>query len=112
LVVSGEIDAIAPPDHAPDRLAGLPSPARAAIVHLAFTDLCLLGADRGGSLAIARAHGVAVPEMIATLATDGCRPSDAPFAITAPTIRALTTAVLEETLLLGGPWQDFVRVDA
>ena len=81
-------------------------------MHLAFTDLCLLGADRGGSLAIARAHGVAVPEMIATLATDGCRPSDAPFAITAPTIRALTTAVLEETLLLGGPWQDFVRVDA
>lgn len=102
LIMSGETDGIAPPSRAPDRLADLPSPARAAIVrgggHLAFTDLCLLGADRGGSLAIARAHGVKVPEMIATLATDGCRPTDAPFATTAPTIRALTTGVLEETL--------------
>jgi fermentation-respiration switch protein FrsA (DUF1100 family) len=102
LVITGETDGIAPPSRAPDRLAGLPSPARAAIVrgagHLAFTDLCLLGADRGGSLAIARAHGVKIPDMIATLATDGCRPSDAPFATTAPTIRALTIGVLEETL--------------
>ena len=102
LIMNGETDGIAPPSRAPDRLADLPAPARAAIVrgagHLAFTDLCLLGADRGGSLAIARAHGVEIPEMIATLATDGCRPTDAPFATTAPTIRALTTGVLEETL--------------
>ncbi len=102
LIMNGETDGIAPPSRAPDRLADLPSPARAAIVrragHLAFTDLCLLGADRGGSLAIARAHGVKIPEMIATLATDGCRPTDAPFATTAPPIRALTTGVLEETL--------------
>lgn len=102
LVITGETDGIAPPNRAPDRLAELPAPARAAIVrgagHLAFTDLCLLGADRGGSLAIARAHGVKIPEMIAILATDGCRPTDAPFATTAPAIRALTTGVLEETL--------------
>jgi hypothetical protein len=102
LIMSGETDGIAPPSRAPDRLADLPVPARAAIVrragHLAFTDLCLLGADRGGSLAIARAHGVEIPEMIATLATDGCRPTDAPFATTAPAIRALTAGVLEETL--------------
>jgi len=102
LIMNGETDSIAPPSRAPDRLADLPSPARAAIVrragHLAFTDLCLLGADRGGSLAIARAHGVKIPEMIVTLATDGCRTTDAPFATTAPTIRALTTGVLEETL--------------
>ncbi len=102
LSISGETDGIAPPSRAPDRLADLPSPARAAIVrragHLAFTDLCLLGADRGGSLAIARAHGVNIPEMIATIATDGCRATDAPFATTAPAIRALTTGALEETL--------------
>lgn len=102
LIMSGETDGIALPSRAPDRLAGLPAPARAAIVrgagHLAFTDLCLLGVDRGGSLAIARAHGVKIPEMVATLATDGCRPTDAPFATTAPAILALTTGVLEETL--------------
>ncbi len=102
LIMNGETDGIAPPSRAPDRLAGLPSPARAAIVrgagHLAFTDLCQLGADRGGMLAIARAHGVNIPDMIVTLATDGCRPTDAPFATTAPAIRALTAGVLEETL--------------
>ena len=66
--------------------------------HLAFTDLCLVGADRGGALAIARAHGVAIPDMIAQLATDGCGSGDAPFATTSPIIRALTTGALEETL--------------
>ncbi len=58
----------------------------------------MVGADRGGTLAIARTHGVAIPDMIATLALDGCRSTDAPFAVTAPAIRALTSGVLEETL--------------
>ncbi len=92
-------------DH--DHVASIPEPtdephARVAIVHraghLAFTDLCPLGADRGGSLAIAKAHGVAIPDTLATLGTDGCGPDDAPFAETAPVIRALTAGVLEERL--------------
>jgi hypothetical protein len=66
--------------------------------HLAFTDLCGVGADRGGSVAIARAHGVDVPELVVQLANDGCGLDDAPFAVTAPAIRAATTAVLEQTL--------------
>jgi dienelactone hydrolase len=102
LSVAGELDGIAKPNLAADRLGSARAPARSAIVrgagHLAFTDLCLVGAERGGSLAIARSHGVAIPEMVATLATDGCRPTDAPFAKTAPAIRAITTGVLEGTL--------------
>ncbi|MDX2088823.1 MAG: hypothetical protein SFX73_13280 [Kofleriaceae bacterium] len=99
-IVVGDRDGIAPPP------AGPPVPGtRLAIVHgaghLGFTDLCLVGADRGGALAIARARGVNVPEMIATLATDGCRPADAPFAATAPVIRAVTAAALEERLHCG-----------
>jgi dienelactone hydrolase len=66
--------------------------------HLAFSDLCGVGADRGGSVAIARAHGVEVPELVAQLANDGCGSDDAPFATTAPVIRAATAAVLEQTL--------------
>lgn len=101
LGVMGATDGIAPPNHAP-ALAEAHGRARAAIIpgagHLAFTDLCTLGADRGGPLAIAKQYGIAVPDMIATLATDGCRPTDAPFARTAPAIRAITTGVLEETL--------------
>ncbi|MEO8706024.1 MAG: alpha/beta fold hydrolase [Kofleriaceae bacterium] len=96
LAIAGATDGIAPPSRTP--VAG----ARIAVVagagHLAFTDLCGVGADRGGSLAIARAHGVTIPPMIETLAQDGCRPTDAPFAATAPLIRGLTTGVLEETL--------------
>ncbi|MBL0215170.1 MAG: hypothetical protein IPQ07_14940 [Myxococcales bacterium] len=102
LILGGDHDAIAPPGELRDRLAGAPAPTRMMVVHkaghLAFTDLCTLGADRGGALAIARAHGVEIPEILATLAMDGCRPTDAPFATTAPVIRAVTAGVLEETL--------------
>jgi pimeloyl-ACP methyl ester carboxylesterase len=104
LVLVGDHDGIAPADRAHEGFAQLArkAPARLAVVrgagHLAFSDLCLLGADRGGSLAIARAHGVAVPDIVATLAMDGCRPTDAPFAKTAPAIRALTAGALEERL--------------
>ncbi len=66
--------------------------------HLAFTDLCGVGADRGGTVAIAKAHGVEVPELVVQLANDGCGSDDAPFATTAPIIRATTAAMLEQTL--------------
>jgi dienelactone hydrolase len=102
LILGGDHDAIAPPGEVRARLADAAAPTRMMVVrnagHLAFTDLCPLGAERGGVLAIARAHGVAIPELLATLATDGCRTSDAPFATTAPAIRAVTAGVLEETL--------------
>jgi dienelactone hydrolase len=102
LTVSGETDGIAGPDRDPKALQSALPPARRAIIrgagHLAFTDLCTVGADRGGALAIAKAHGVNVPDMIAMLATDGCRPTDAPFETTKGPIRAITTGVLEETL--------------
>lgn len=102
LVVAGGTDGVAAADPNPRRLDGARAPARSAIIagagHLAFTDLCAVGADRGGVLAIAREHGVPVPAMVATLATDGCRPSDAPSSVTAPILKSLTTGVLEETL--------------
>lgn len=93
LALYGEHDAIAPPPA--DRSAGITIPGAG---HLSFTDLCLVGADRGGALAIAKAHGVAVPPLLERLALDGCRPTDAPFATTAPVIRALTAGVLEERM--------------
>ena len=87
-------------DH--DRIAGGSAGGRRIVLHraghLAFTDLCGVGADHGGSVAIARAHGVEVPELVAQLALDGCGSDDAPFAVTAPAIRAATTAVLERAL--------------
>lgn len=102
LALAGDHDSIAYAADAAETFRGQPARSRLGVVHgaghLAFSDLCTLGADRGGALAIARAHGVGIPEILALLATDGCRPTDAPFASTAPVIRALTTGVLEETL--------------
>jgi predicted dienelactone hydrolase len=102
LVLAGDHDQIAPADGARAGFTSAGPGDRLVIVHgaghLAFSDLCTLGADRGGALAIARAHGVAIPELLVTLASDGCRPTDAPFAKTAPAIRAATAAFLEEKL--------------
>lgn len=102
LVLAGDHDGIA---YAPDiahQFSTQPRPSRLAVVHgaghLAFSDLCTLGADRGGAIAIARKYGVPVPPLLEQLAVDGCRATDAPFAATAPLIRALTAGVLEERL--------------
>ena len=101
LILGGDHDQIAPTAGLRDALVHRPG-TRLAILHraghLAFTDLCGLGADRGGSLAIARAHGVAIPPILEALAREGCGSGDAPFAETAPAIRALTAGVLEERL--------------
>ena len=89
-------------DHIGGGSAASPAHGRVVVVHraghLAFTDLCGVGADRGGSVAIAKAHGVEIPELVVKLATDGCGSDDAPFATTAPIIRAVTAAMLEQTL--------------
>ena len=76
--------------------------------HLAFTDLCGLGADRGGALAIAAAHGLSVPPFVQTAGRDGCGADAAPIADTTPRILAATTAFLDETLACGdatATWQ-------
>ncbi|MFT3694008.1 MAG: alpha/beta fold hydrolase [Kofleriaceae bacterium] len=94
LALYGDHDSIAPPPHDLDSTTKVISGAG----HLAFTDLCSLGADRGGALAIAKAHGVPIPAMLETLALDGCRPTDAPASETGPKIRAATTGILEERM--------------
>ena len=66
--------------------------------HLAFSDLCSIGKDKGGILKVASDHGVNVPQLVATLAQDGCGATqlspEAGWAI----VNRATSAVLEETL--------------
>lgn len=40
--------------------------------HMAFTDLCVIGRDRGGVLQIASDAGIKVEDLVKTLASDGC----------------------------------------
>lgn len=100
LVVAGERDGVVPyaakRDAARDarrRFVGLRGAG-----HLAFSDLCAIGAERGGALAIAKAHGVRVPPILDTLGRDGCDPPAAPLAATNPPLLAATTAFLDEVL--------------
>jgi fermentation-respiration switch protein FrsA (DUF1100 family) len=102
LVLGGEADGVVPfadtragydASPAPKRLVGL---ARAG--HLAFSDICALGAERGGLLQIAQDNGVEVPPLVAELATDGCGPEALPPKQGWEVIDHATSAALEETL--------------
>lgn len=70
--------------------------------HLAFSDLCLIAADRGGLLAVAESAGIAVLPLVAKLAKDGCGPAnlDAPRGL--QIIAAATSAALEARLHCNG----------
>jgi alpha-beta hydrolase superfamily lysophospholipase len=49
--------------------------------HMAFTDLCLVGAERGGVLKIAEDSGITVADLLKTLGSDGCgaQPDGSPY---------------------------------
>jgi fermentation-respiration switch protein FrsA (DUF1100 family) len=70
--------------------------------HLAFTDLCSIGADQGGLLQIAIDHGIDVNPLIAKLATDGCKEGQLPYEKGWAIVNAASAAALEETLMCRG----------
>ena len=78
----------------PKRLVGLGGDAG----HLAFSDLCAIGADKGGILQIAEDHGIMVNPLIAALAQDGCKPGQLAPDLGWHVVNFATSAVLEETL--------------
>jgi predicted dienelactone hydrolase len=69
--------------------------------HLAFSDLCQVGRDKGGLLQIALNHGVSVPGIVARLARDGCGDAQLPPAEGWRIVNHATAAALEETLACG-----------
>ncbi|MCB9705441.1 MAG: hypothetical protein H6711_26455 [Myxococcales bacterium] len=71
--------------------------------HLAFSDLCVLGADQGGILQIALDYGVEVPQFLVPLAQDGCAPENLAPETGFEIIKAASAAALHETLHCA-PW--------
>jgi hypothetical protein len=67
--------------------------------HLAFSDLCFIGRDRGGILAIAQRYGVQNAGLVARLASDGCREGQLSAEEGWKVINYATSAALEETLM-------------
>jgi dienelactone hydrolase len=62
--------------------------------HLVFSDICEIGAGKGGLLAIASEVHISVPASLKTLASDGCGTPDTPVTQGWPVIRQSATAQL------------------
>jgi len=76
LYVAGSADVIAPAERVAQGFPAVPAPKRLVVIggatHLSFMDYCPIGRDRGGMLAIAKADGVSVPDLVTKLVADGC----------------------------------------
>lgn len=59
----------------------------------AFSDICAIGAGGGGVVALARQGGLPVPENLARLGEDGCKPPALAPRVTWPVTRHFTTAL-------------------
>lgn len=66
--------------------------------HLAYSEICSLGRDDGGILAIAQRNSVNVPNIVARLGYDGCADDFIEPTRAFEIINYASTAVLEETL--------------
>jgi predicted dienelactone hydrolase len=62
--------------------------------HLVFADVCEVGTQQGGLLAIANELHVSVPPSLLPLATDGCQPPDVPPPTAWPLVWQAVTAQL------------------
>ena len=71
--------------------------------HLAFADICVIGADGGGMLADAERLGVKVPAVLRALGTDGCGAPNAPVTKAWPVIRSSVVAELRAIFGSGTP---------
>lgn len=106
LLIGGDGDRIAVPETMTRTYEDLPHTEKryvsiAGAGHLAFSDICLIGRERGGVLRIAQDAGIEISDLVVTLATDGCRPEDLPAEEAWPVIRHFTTATLRAHLLEG-----------
>lgn len=102
LIMGGKADGIAAYSGQQSGYNGAPKRKRlvglADAGHLAFSDLCFIGRDQGGILQIALDSGVNVPQLVGTLAKDGCKPGQLPAEDGWKIINFATTGVLEELL--------------
>jgi hypothetical protein len=106
LVLGGLEDGVVPFSRQVQGYEGSPSRRRllglASAGHLAFSDICQIGASSGGLLAIAQRAGIPVDAFVADLAQDGCRSTQLPPERSAVLLRRATTLVLEEALTCDG----------
>lgn len=102
LFAAGTADAIAQIDRVRAAYEAAPTPKALAeldeATHLAFSDVCEIGVERGGVLQIAVEAGIAVPDVVLRLYGDSCEPQYTPSTEAWPAIRHLTVAYLRAAL--------------
>jgi predicted dienelactone hydrolase len=102
MVVTGGKDQVAAYDRVRSFFDALDAPKRLVVVddagHNAFDDLCLIGRDKGGLLAIASQVGINPPEQLARLFNDGCTADYLPADQAWPAVRHFVTAQMRYEL--------------
>lgn len=98
MLMVGTADQIASPTGIAKAFTAMKSPKRLVTLHnfghLVFSDICEIGAGKGGLLAIAGEVHIAVPPSLKKLASDGCNAPDTPVSQGWPVIRQSVTAQL------------------
>lgn len=102
MVVTGGKDQVAALDRVQGFFESLNPPRRLVVVddagHNAFNDLCLIGRDKGGLLAIAAQVGINPPEQLSGLFNDGCTADYLTAEDAWPAVRHFVTAQLRNAL--------------
>lgn len=98
LVMYGDADATIEPEVTRAAYEAMASPRYLLEIvdagHLVFSDVCLIGADRGGIVAIVETIGLDIPDDMLRLASDGCQDDLPPVEDAAPAIDAVSVAFL------------------
>lgn len=82
MVQLGTKDGVIPPTASEDVFAAMNSPKYLVKIadagHLVFSDICLMGAEKGGIVNIAKTLQLPIPDNLLKLGTDGCGPDYPP----------------------------------
>lgn len=110
LWMAGENDQIAELAGVQAAFDAAPGPKRLVVIggaghNNAFSDICEIGAGGGGVIALARQAGLPIPDSIARLGEDGCKPPNLPSAEVWPVVRHFVTAHLRfQARISHVPW--------
>lgn len=80
MVMLGTADGIIPAADSRAVYEGMAAPKHLVEIgdagHLVFSDICLIGKDQGGLVALTKEAGLDLPDQLLKLASDGCGPDD------------------------------------
>ncbi|HET9729054.1 MAG TPA: alpha/beta hydrolase, partial [Acidimicrobiia bacterium] len=102
MVMLGTTDGIIPPAQSRAVYVSMRAPKTLVEIakagHLVFSDICLIGASKGGIVAIAKAIKLPIPASLLRLGSDGCTKDHPPVAQAFPAIDQLSVAFFRNVL--------------